>query len=427
MVALGLLLLSCSGVQPLDVTPVVSESGAVNPQIRRVAPDRFEGEPLHIGFEPLPFEGGDFPALMDFALLPGSSDELLAVNRAGTVGHFRLEVDRATLLGSFQIPAVYTGDECGAAAIEVDPDFSKNKLFYVAYCIDAQYAVVKRYTMSEARFSDTLFTAANVLAVGDAAADRGVRAVGSLAFGPDGALWATMGDHGRDRNAQDLTNELGAVIRFVPLKRSSVSGYEVPSDNAFPNQAPRSPLIYAYGVRDARSIAFDAFGRLWFADGGAEQFEEVNVVTAVGQNFGWPDAEGVRCALDDCTAITAPVRTWDHASDHPFVQDDPLAKDVSSQRAAWVGMEYRPGETDPYKGLLTGKMLYGDRTVGYVRAVALDEAGRVISDQYVGHLALPVSWQQGRDGYVYVGTMHIPGDDTPDALQGQLWRVVPLP
>jgi hypothetical protein len=101
-----------------------------------------------------------------------------------------------------------------------------------------------------------------------------------------------------------------------------------------------------------------------------------------------------------------------------------------------VGIEYRPTQ-DRYNGLLTGKMLYGDFYLGFVRAIMIDDAGAVVSDGPLGHLDLPVAWQQGKDGYVYAGTMFASFDRAredegdanllPQAKQGQLWRAVPLP
>ncbi len=422
--------------EPIDVTPDLTASGASSARLDRLPPDRFEGDPTHIGFEPIPLEGGDFPILTNFVFLP-NADEFLAVNRYGKVGHFRLESDHATMLGSFQIPAVFTGGDCAASSIMIDPNFRTNRLFYVGYCIDAQYNVIKRYTMSDNNFADTLFTAVNVLAVGDPKADIPQHAVGSLEFGPDGAMWANMGERRRDNNAQDLTNELGKIIRFIPLKQANLSGYELTPGNPFPDRAPVSPLIYAYGLRNPWRGTFDTKGRYWVADVGSTQFEEINVITRPGQNFGWPVAEGPLCRTGSCATFVPPVRYWHTAKDHPFTKEDPLAKVNSQFRSAWVGIEYRPTEDDPYKGLLTGKMLYGDFYVGFVRGIALDQDGQVVSDQHLGHLELPVSWRQGRDGYVYVGTMFASfdreregegdGNLLPQAQQGQLWRVVPLP
>ena len=419
--------------EEIDVTPK-GGTGAVH--IPTPDPVRFDGQPTRIGFEPIPLEGGAFQILTDFVFLP-NSDEFLALNRTGKVGRFRLESDRAVLLASFQIPAVFVDGDCAASSLTLDPDFNVNKLFYVSYCLDPQYNVVKRYTMSDKDFGETLFTSANVIAAGDPKADISQHAIGSISFGRDGAMWANLGERRRDNNAQDITNELGKVIRLIPLRQASISGYSTPEGNAFPDDPPKSPLIYAYGLRNPWRGAFDSKGRYWVADVGSTQYEEINMITEKGQNFGWPLAEGPLCRSGSCATFTPPVRFWDTSPTHRFMLEDPLSKRDSMFHAAWVGIEYRPGANDRYKGLLTGKMLYGDFYLGYVRGVSVDDDGVIVSDEHLGHLELPVAWRQGRDGYLYVGTMFTgfdrereaegDGNLIPQAHQGQLWRAVPLP
>ncbi len=416
-----------------DVTPPQSGSGAERMVVQPLPIQRFTGIPTRIGFEPIPLEGGDFHALTDFSFLP-DSNEFLAVNRAGSVGHFRLESNRAVMIDSFLIPSVYTGGDCSQSSLALDPEFTTNRLFYVSFCIDAEYSVIKRYTMAEKNFSDTVYSSSTIVAVGNSTVDTPGPGIGTLAFATDGMMWANIGDRGREVHAQDLTDELGKIIRLQPLKRSNVSGF-TPA-GAFMRDLPKSELGYAYGFRNPWRGAFDALGRYWIADIGAIN-QEINVVTSPGQNFGWPLADGLVCRRDNCTNIIRPLRTWDASAAHEFVLDDPLAKEQSSFRAAWVGTEYRPAANDPYKGFLTGKMLYGDFYMGFVRGMMLDSEERVIRDEHLGHIDLPVAWRQGSDGFLYVGTM-LPSFDRsrekegdrhllPQIAQGQLWRVVPLP
>lgn len=434
MVACFVLVGCVGGTDDIDVTPDTS-TGAAAFELNGLEYERFDGVPTRIGFEPVPLQGGEFPILTSFAFLP-DSDEFLAVNRYGKVGHFRLESDRAVMIGSFQVPAVHTEGDCAASSIVLDPGFSSNRIFYVGYCVDKQYSVIKRFTMSAGDFSDSLFTTANVLAAGDEGASVAKNAIGTIAFA-DGVMWANFGDRTRGVNAQNMTNELGKIARFVPLKQSGEHGYTIVDTNANFSQPPNSSLVYASGFQNPWRGAFDSRGRYWVADVGSSQYEEINVVTAAGENFGWPLAEGPLCREGSCNPFILPVRFWDRSDDHPYVLADPLAKEGSRFRAAWVGLEYVPGAVDPYKGLLTNKMLYGDFYMGFVRGIEVGADGEVLNDEHLGHIDLPVAWQQGRDGYVYAGTMFASYDRGRDAEgdrnllpqteQGQLWRVVPLP
>lgn len=406
-----------------DVTPMRDGSGTGRTVLQPLPIERFTGLPTRIGFEPIALEADGVQSLTDFAFLPDSS-EFLAINRDGFVGYFRLMGSRAVLIGSFQIPSVYVAGDCTMNSVEIDPAFSSNRLFYVSYCIDAGYSVVKRFTLSENDVSDSVYSSSTIVAVGDSAIDVPAHGIGTLAFASDGMMWANVADRGHEEHAQDLTDELGKIIRFQPSKRVSVHGF-TPA-GAFLRDLPKSELVYAYGFRNPWRGAFDTRGRYWVADAG-KAYQEVNVVTTPGQNFGWPLSDGPVCYVDHCTDMVRPIRSWDVSPRHRFILDDPLVRDASSSRMAWVGIEYRPVANDPYKGLLTGKMIYGDFFAGFVRGIALDSDGRVVSDGHLGHIDHPVAWRQGQDGFLYVATMSPSPDHEAQETTGALWRVVPLP
>jgi glucose/arabinose dehydrogenase len=320
-IATCFLLTGCS-VDPLqtDVTPPVGSASGAR-ALSPLPPDRFEGEPTRIGFEPIALQGGDFLQLMDFVFLPHTTD-FLAVNRFGKVGYFRMESDVATMVDFFQIPAVHTEGDCGARSIALDPDFDANSIFYVAYCIDDQYDVVKRFEMSASDFSETVYSASNVAAVGDQKTDVSENAVGAMSFAKDGAMFVSVGDRHRGKYAQDFVNESGKIMRVVPLKQRRTSGFSVPAGN-MPDTGPNgSKLLYAFGFSNPWRGSFDRLGRYWVADrGGASQ--EINVVTRVGENFGWPLADGRSCFALACSQTVQPIVSWDDSGDHRFILDDP--------------------------------------------------------------------------------------------------------
>lgn len=422
-IAACVFLSGCSSEAPAtDVTPVISASGG-RISLFPLPPDRFEGKPTRIGFEPVALEGGDFSDLMDFVFLPDAMD-FLAVNRFGKVGYFHMESDAAHLMDSFQIPAVYTDGDCGVHSIVLDPDFSVNDVFYVAYCIDDQYDVIKRFEMSESDFGETVYTAANIIAVGDQKTDVAKNAVGAMTFARDGTMFVSVGDRQRGAYAQDFINESGKIIRITPLKQRRTSGYSVPKGNMPTIGKNESKLLYAFGFSDPWRGVFDRSGRYWIADKGGS-LQEINVVTGVGQNFGWPLADGRSCFEPSCAQTVQPLVFWDDAETNRYILDDPLASGSKNDRAAWVGAEYVPDADDRYSGLLDNKMLYGDFYAGFIRAVTLDDSGRVASDEHLGHLQLVVAWRQGVDGYIYAGTMF--DQRIENGQQGGMWRAVPLP
>jgi glucose/arabinose dehydrogenase len=165
---------------------------------------------------------------------------------------------------------------------------------------------------------------------------------GALRFGPDGYLYAALGDGGRANdvgighnptigNAQDLTTILGKIIRIDPLAPSanptstdpvSANGkYRIPAANPFfaPGQVRE---IYAYGLRNPYRFTFDSVtGHLLAADVGQNYIEEVDEVVA-GGNYGWNYKEGsflfnksnatVSIGPDPIPGLIDPVIEYDH-------------------------------------------------------------------------------------------------------------------
>jgi glucose/arabinose dehydrogenase len=71
---------------------------------------------------------------------------------------------------------------------------------------------------------------------------------GRIAFGPDGKLYAIVGDAHDAANAQDLSDEdRGKIIRLLP-------------NGGVPGTNPFEDRIWAYGVRNSFGFAFDPQG-----------------------------------------------------------------------------------------------------------------------------------------------------------------------
>jgi len=98
---------------------------------------------------------------------------------------------------------------------------------------------------------------------------------GRILFGPDGNLYAVIGDAENPSNSQDLSRHAGKILRMTP------SG-GVPSGNPFPGS-----VVWSYGHRNSYGFTFDPLtGRLWQTENGPECNDEINLI-AGGANFGW--------------------------------------------------------------------------------------------------------------------------------------------
>jgi glucose/arabinose dehydrogenase len=123
---------------------------------------------------------------------------------------------------------------------------------------------------------------------------------GELQVGPDGMLYAGLGDggSGADENAQMLGVMLGKLIRIDPKPNG---GYTVPSSNPLRGRAGALPEIYAYGLRNPYRFSFDRRrGSLTIGDVGQSEIEEIDFIPGRpsgrqprgGYNFGWNTFEG---------------------------------------------------------------------------------------------------------------------------------------
>jgi len=211
----------------------------------------------------------------------------------------------------------------------------------------------------------------------DGIAKAGNHDGGALAFGPDGMLYAGVGDAGVPARAQDPASLNGKILRMDPLG-------DPPLED--PNPDPDS-LVWSMGHRNVQGLAWDSRGRLWATEFGQDTFDEVNLIVA-GHNYGWPTVEGVGDTGGG--KYTNPLVTW-HTSDASpsgaAILGDTLY--VGALRGAAVWPVHLNGAT----------ATVGDRlvhnTYGRIRAVAAGPDGR---------LWITTSNRDGR------GTLN-PGDD----------------
>jgi glucose/arabinose dehydrogenase len=198
---------------------------------------------------------------------------------------------------------------------------------------------------------------------------------GTLAFGPDGRLYVSVGDggfgddqgpgHVDGGNAQSLApgNVLGKILRIDPRGKNSANGqYGVPATNPFVGRAGADE-IYSYGLRNPYRMSFDAVsGKLYAVDTGQNEIEEVDVIRA-GANYGWHTKEGTFTfdpgspgSPDDGVVIanrphqpaglTDPIAEYDHTGANGTVNGE----------AAVGGFVYR-GRRVPQ---LAGRYVFGD-------------------------------------------------------------------
>ncbi|MBI3332358.1 PQQ-dependent sugar dehydrogenase [Candidatus Peregrinibacteria bacterium] len=352
-------------------------------------------------FEEIDVEGS-LMFLTGFRFLPpkGGGSEFLAILQDGTVLHYRLEGNRAKKLGGFSLP-VHHKHDCGLLSIAVDPDFENNQYVYFAHCVSPQFTAVTRITFDPGNYAAIPASAREIISFGTPEAVYSLHAVGSIGFDPDGTLWIFTGEKDVSSAVQGAAQNLGALLRVMPNRDPNAGGYLPAEGNPFEEGSGKSPVTYAYGFRMPWRGIRDSKGWYVVGDVGANIFEELNVVTAPGQNFGWPLHEGP--CRGNCTGFTQPILSWGHHLKEAFRKEDPFGA-FTEHRTGWVGVEYHDPPVDRYHGQLTDKILYGDFCAGWIRALRFDGNGTLNANDHVAHMEMTVDWTVGPDGYIYTGT-----------------------
>ena len=188
-------------------------------------------------------------------------------------------------------------EEAGLMGITLDPDYTTNKFVYVSVAQDSTVNLIRYTDTGEGLTEETVV-------FGMLPAAR-YHAGGAIAFGPDGKLYASIGDALQGQKAQDLTTYHGTIIRLN-------SDWTIPSDNPFSGSAIRS-----YGHRNVQGLDWDADGTLIASEHGPSGMDgpgggdEVNIIQA-GGNYGRPlvshtkTKEGTINALRTYTPAIAP-------------------------------------------------------------------------------------------------------------------------
>jgi glucose/arabinose dehydrogenase len=379
---------------------------------------------LRLDFQAIPLSGADF--VTDFVFIPGTS-ELLVATKDGAVYHLALDGDATELLGQFQL-AVYDELDCGLISLALDPDFANNGFVYFGLCTDIRTSGIYRVEWSPT-YEKISQSQTEIISVGGEPVSEGNERpwhnVGALDFSEDGVLWVAFGDKVRSNTAQDPTDDLGSLLRIVPNRESDGSGHAPAPGNAFFDGIEASANVYALGLRSPWRGTLDHLGRYFIGDVGSDFFEEIDMVDAPGQNFGWPDSEGP--CEENCDGVVDPVTSWSRELDHPYVLDDLDANPIGGRVGA-VGVEYVDRGNDRYATRLTNRVVFTDVCIGWIRSLEVDAGGQVVNDQHIGHLNHAAAWRQGPDGYLYAVTFGRCQTDRANVSDApsQLYRAVPV-
>jgi glucose/arabinose dehydrogenase len=302
-------------------------------------------------------------------------ERLLVTQRPGTIVFLPSGAEVAVA----DVTATGEGGLLGAA---LHPDFAENQLVYLYETTEVSDGLRNRINRYRLEGTDLTFDRTIIGGLPGARYHDG----GRIAFGPDGLLYATVGDATRAQAAQDPESLAGTIIRLTPEG-------EVPVDNPF-----ASP-VYSYGHRNPQGLAWDANGQLWSTEHGRSVplsgFDELNRIEP-GANYGWPEVQGDE-KLEGAVA--------------------PALHSGADTTWAPASLAYREGSL--YFAGLRGETLY---------EVVLDTTGEVadLREHLVGEYGRVRTVKVGPDGLLYVTTSNRDGrGDRPASNDDRLLRINP--
>ena len=362
----------------------------------RVPAARAQGT-IPAGFSDSLLVGGlDFPVGMAF--LPDG--RLLVVEQKSA----KIRLIRNGVLAATDpvatVPAVNTsGSERGLLGITVDPGWPARPYLYI-HCNNAGTSTIRitRYTAAGDLTGTgdgglTVDPATGYDLLNDAPDQFFNHNGGTLRFGHDNMMYASLGEDADACAAQDTVSLRGVILRLDvsnlppgpggPAPRSLVT----PPDNPFaghPNANAR--LVWALGLRNPFRFQVDALdGTLWVGDVGENKYEEIDHVMAGGLCFGWPAFEGGVAHPISCTnAIvrgTDPVYYYDRTG--------------FTAAVICAGAYHRPaGASGGFPAEYEGNVFFNDYYAGFLRRIAPSDGVWVIAAPVAGQ-GDPINWGSG--------------------------------
>jgi glucose/arabinose dehydrogenase len=237
------------------------------------------------------------------------------------------------------VAGVSAGGERGLLGVAVDPRYPDPPYLYLHYDLASPQSIrLSRYTLS----GNLTGTGGDLLAsptsrydvvdgIPDAASNHNG---GTVRFGLDGLLYASLGDDASMCSAQ-TPGFRGVILRLEtrtlpPGPGRAFRAQVAPPDNPFASSSDSAArLVAAYGLRNPFRVQLDPMtGDLVIGDVGLLVREELDILSPpgavggvgapLGTNFGWPFFEGTAVGPTTCGSVppdlVPPIWDYDRTS-----------------------------------------------------------------------------------------------------------------
>jgi len=181
------------------------------------------------------------------------------------------------------VPEVAYGGQGGLGDVVIHPDFNENKTVYISFAEegenDTRGAAVVKATLNLSDEGGALTNVEYIWRQVPKVTGRGHYAH-RMAFSEDGFLFISSGDRQKFDPAQDMTSNMGKIIRLN-------DDGSIPENNPFYADGGVAAEVWSLGHRNPLGIDFDAEGKLWNIEMGPRGGDELNLVLK-GKDYGYP-------------------------------------------------------------------------------------------------------------------------------------------
>jgi aldose sugar dehydrogenase len=294
-------------------------------------------------------------------------------------GRLRILADGKLSAPLSGVPEVFVQGQGGLLDVAIDPDFKSNSLVYLSYAEPGKGGAST--AVARAKLGDKGLEDLKVIFRQEPKVGGGNHFGSRLVFAPDGTLFITLGERFTFTPAQDLSNDLGKIIRINP-------DGSVPKDNPFVGRKDARPEIWSYGHRNAQGGAINpTTGKLWETEFGPLGGDELNIPQP-GKDYGWP------------------VVSWGDNYDGSKIPDPPTHPEFEDAIRHWTpvispsGIAFYTGDAIP---AWKGNLLIGGLSSQALVRLTLD-GDKVVDEERIDMGRRIRDVAQAPDGSVYLAT-----------------------